>query len=165
MRRELRPAACNVKWNRYMPPAGGNQEQASTVALRFVERINARDVAGLVALMTPDHVFTDSLGAEVVGAERMAEAWRTYFSLMPRYHIDVEQSIADGAAVALIGVAEGVYGPAQQAGADGRWSTPAAWLTTIRDGCVARWRVFADNRPVYRLMASFPPADSRAAIE
>ena len=46
------------------------------VALAFVERIKAQDVEGLCALMTEDHRFVDSLGAEVVGRERMRQARR-----------------------------------------------------------------------------------------
>jgi hypothetical protein len=33
------------------------------------------------------------------------------------------------------------------------WRTPAAWKAVIRDGRVAEWRVFADNKPVYEILA------------
>jgi len=44
---------------------------ALQVAQKFVERINAADVAGLAALMTEDHRFIDSLGNVVTGREAM----------------------------------------------------------------------------------------------
>ena len=34
------------------------------------------------------------------------------------------------------------------------WHTPAAWKVVVRDGRVAEWRVFADNKPVYEILAS-----------
>jgi ketosteroid isomerase-like protein len=52
---------------------------ALTVAQKFVERINAADVAGLAALMTEDHRFVDSLGNEVSGREAAPDlggGWR-----------------------------------------------------------------------------------------
>jgi hypothetical protein len=33
------------------------------------------------------------------------------------------------------------------------WQTPAAWKATIRDGTVAEWQVFADNKPVYEILS------------
>jgi len=33
------------------------------------------------------------------------------------------------------------------------WRTPAAWKAVIRDGRVLEWRVFADNKPVYEILA------------
>ena len=32
------------------------------------------------------------------------------------------------------------------------WRTPAAWKVMIRDGVVAEWQVFADNKPVYDIL-------------
>jgi ketosteroid isomerase-like protein len=36
---------------------------------------------------------------------------------------------------------------------DVAWRTPAAWKAMIRDGKVTEWRVFADNKPVYEILA------------
>jgi hypothetical protein len=33
------------------------------------------------------------------------------------------------------------------------WRIPAAWKGSVRDGKVAEWRVFADNKPVYDILA------------
>jgi uncharacterized glyoxalase superfamily protein PhnB len=33
------------------------------------------------------------------------------------------------------------------------WKTPAAWQATIRGRKVAEWQVFADNKPVYEIVA------------
>jgi len=45
------------------------------VVLRFNERINARDLGGLVGMMTGDHFFIDSEGERHEGME---EGWRVY---------------------------------------------------------------------------------------
>jgi ketosteroid isomerase-like protein len=54
--------------------------------------------------------------------------------------------MAKGGAVLAVGEAGGTI--------DGvAWRTPAAWKAVIRDGRVAEWRVFADNKPVYEILA------------
>ena len=37
------------------------------------------------------------------------------------------------------------------------WHTPAAWKAVIRDAMVLEWRVFADNKPVYEILARRKP--------
>ena len=36
------------------------------------------------------------------------------------------------------------------------WRTPAAWKAVIRGGLIAEWQVFADNKPVYEILARLP---------
>jgi ketosteroid isomerase-like protein len=121
-------------------------------AHRFVDRINAHDITGLTALMTPDHRFVDSLGAAVEGREKMREGWRHYFQMVPDYHIDIARSFLDGAEVALFGSAGGTYGRDGQLNAADAWQAPAAWRVIVRDGLVAEWQVYADNEPIRQRM-------------
>jgi ketosteroid isomerase-like protein len=44
----------------------------------FVNVINQHDVKGLVARMTPDHVFVDAIGNRVNGIAAMEAAWGGY---------------------------------------------------------------------------------------
>ena len=120
---------------------------------RFVDRINARDVAGLAALMTSDHRFVDSLGSAMVGQEVMREGWRQYFQMVPDYHIKITRSFADGDEVALIGSAGGTYSRDGRLNPADGWQTPAAWRVVVRDGLVAEWHVYADNEPIRQRMA------------
>ena len=67
-----------------------NPSHAEATLHKFVERINARDTAGILALCTPDHVFIDSLGSTLSGHEQLEQAWSGYLSLFPDYHIEIE---------------------------------------------------------------------------
>ena len=51
-------------------------------ALRFNEKINQRDLDGLVELMTDDHTFIDNSGDIDTNME---EGWRGFFSSYPDY--------------------------------------------------------------------------------
>ena len=55
--------------------------------LAFLEQINARNVDGLCALMTDDHVFLDGLGNRMQGRESMRKGWAEYFRMFPDYRV------------------------------------------------------------------------------
>jgi ketosteroid isomerase-like protein len=119
---------------------------ATEVFLQFVAAINAHDVEALTALMTSDYRFVDSLGNSVEGATSMRAGWRGYFAMCPDYWIRVDRAISEGATVLAVGRAGGTIDNIP-------WQTPAAWQAVIRDGLVCEWRVFADNKPVYEILA------------
>jgi len=116
----------------------------------FVNAINGHDIEALTALMSPDHLFVDSLGNRVRGAARMQVGWRSYFSLCPDYWIQIDSAISEPGTVLAVGEAGGSI--------DGiPWRTPAAWKAIVRNGEVLEWQVFADNKPVYEILARRKP--------
>ncbi len=115
--------------------------------LEFLDRINQHDVDKLAELMTEDHVFLDSLGNRNEGREKMRAGWRGYFGMCPDYWVSHEELFEKGDWVAAIGVAGGTIRGKQ-------WKTPAAWLAVVENGRVKEWRVYADNKPVYDILAA-----------
>jgi ketosteroid isomerase-like protein len=116
---------------------------------QFLAAINSHDLTALTALLAADHVFVDSLGNQVRGARSMEAGWRGYFALCPDYWIHEDHAITEGEIVLAVGEAGGTI--------DGEpWRTPAAWKAVIRDNKVAEWHVFADNKPVYEILAKRP---------
>jgi hypothetical protein len=41
--------------------------------------------------------------------------------------------------------------------AENKWRIPAAWLAVVNNGKIQRWQVFADNKPVYDILAAMKP--------
>jgi uncharacterized protein (TIGR02246 family) len=121
-------------------------------AQRLVACINSHDAAAVAALLTPDHRFIDSLGAEVRGRDALQNGWRQYFSMVPDYQIEVDRVLVDGQQVVLLGVARGTYTTDGSLNPENAWSMPGAWRALIRDGLVAEWQVYADNEPIRRCM-------------
>ena len=114
--------------------------------VQFASAINHQDVKSLTALMSADHVFVDGLGNRAEGAATMETGWCGYFEMCPDYWIRADHVVADRDVVLAVGEAGGTI--------DGiSWQTPAAWKAVIRDGEVLEWRVFADNKPVYEILA------------
>ena len=56
------------------------------IVLRFIDAINRHAVAEIAALLTEDHLFIDSGGAEYRGRNTMGTGWEAYFSMVPDYH-------------------------------------------------------------------------------
>jgi uncharacterized protein (TIGR02246 family) len=123
----------------------------------FVNAINRQSPAEIAALMTEDHVFIDSLGTRVAGRQQMMQAWQAYFKMVPDYTIAVEETYADGSVVVMLGAAQGTYSAGGPLQPENKWQTPAAWRAVVRGSLVAEWRVYADNEPIRRIMASKAP--------
>ena len=119
---------------------------SAEIFMQFVSAINNHEVQSLTALMTTDHVFVDSVGNQAHSAASMEFGWRGYFAMCPDYWIHTDYVMTEDGVVLAVGEAGGTI--------DGvSWRTPAAWKAVIRDGKVMEWRVFADNKPVYEILA------------
>lgn len=109
--------------------------------------INQSDPDGVAGLMTEDHVFVDSLGRRVEGREKMRAGWKQYYAFCPDYWISHEKTFADGSVVVAFGAAGGTVSGT-------KWRIPAAWMAVVENGLIKEWRVYADNKPVYDILAS-----------
>jgi ketosteroid isomerase-like protein len=121
--------------------------------LDFLDRINQRDVDKLAELMTEDHVFVDSLGQTVRGREKMRAGWRAYYAFCPDYWVSHEEILQNGNVVAAFGLAGGTVRAKGNLPPENQWRTPAAWRAVVESGLVKEWRVYADNKPVYDILA------------
>ncbi len=66
--------------------------------------------------------------------------------MCPDYWIRTDHVMEEGDTVLAVGEAGGTV--------DGvSWRTPAAWKAVVHDGKLAEGRVFADNKPVYEILA------------
>jgi ketosteroid isomerase-like protein len=137
---------------RKTPQKTPKKSPAELVARRFVERINAHDLDGIVTLLTADHRFVDSLGTAFDGREMLYKGWSAYLRMVPDYRIDIERAFVAGNDVLLVGTAAGTYSRDGTIHPHDAWTTPGAWLARIRGRLVAEWRVYADNEPIRRRM-------------
>jgi hypothetical protein len=134
-----------------------NNDPIKSVALDFVNRINAGDADRLAELMTEDHEFIDMEGSSARGRGTMRDNWIAYYRLFPDYHMQIEQVLVRGTTVILIGRSTGTlseHGRQVLAGPDGNpppaeeLQGPAIWTAEIRDRLVAQWCVLKDTPAV-----------------
>lgn len=125
--------------------------------LQFMDHINQHNVEKLTAMMTGDHVFIDSLGQAIHGREKMSAGWQGYFDFCPDYWVSHEEIFANGDTVAVFGAAGGTIAANGKLTPENKWRTPAAWLAIVEGNSVKEWRVYADNKPVYDILAKAKP--------
>jgi len=121
--------------------------------LEFLDCINQHDADRLAECMSSDHVFIDSLGQSVKGRENMRSGWRGYFAFCPDYWVSHEEILPSGQLVAIFGAAGGTIAAGGKLPPENQWTASAAWLAIVEDGLIKQWRVYADNKPVYDILA------------
>jgi len=121
--------------------------------LAFLDAINRHDIDMLAELMTEDHLFVDSLGNSTEGRAKMRNGWQGYFALCPDYRIVHEHIFQSGDRVGAFGFAGGTIQVDGKLSAQNRWKIPAAWHALVHNGLIKEWRVYADNKPVYEILA------------
>jgi hypothetical protein len=104
---------------------------AMMVALRFNEKINQRDLDGLVALMTDDHTFIDNSGDI---DKNMKEGWRRFFGHYPDYRNVFTSVTVENNVVVMVGHSTCSNEP--------RLNGPSIWTAKVRGGRVSEWRVY-----------------------
>lgn len=125
---------------------GLNPTGAEETFEKFVAAINGHNVEALISLLTEDHLFIDSQWNLSEGAESMRIGWRGYFAMCPDYWIAIKHILSASDIVLATGEAGGKIDATE-------WRIPSAWQATIRDGKIAEWHVFADNKPVSEILA------------
>ncbi len=107
--------------------------------------------------MTEDHVFIDALGQFVRGREKMRAGWRGYYAFCPDDWVSHEKIFENGSLVAVFGWAGGTIAADGKLPPENKWRTPAAWLAVVEKSLVKEWRVYADDNPVYDILAKSQP--------
>jgi ketosteroid isomerase-like protein len=101
------------------------------VALRFNEKINQRDLDGLVELMTADHTFIDTSGNR---DKNMKEGWRQFFKNHPDYRNIFTSVTVESNVVIMVGYSTCSNEP--------RLNGPSMWTAKVRGRRISEWRVY-----------------------
>jgi len=128
--------------------------------LAFLDAINQDDPDKVAELITEDHVFIDALGNSMHGREKIRAGFRAYYAMCPDYRVSHQDIFHNGNAVAVFGSASGTIRVNGELLPENKWQTPAAWRAMVRGGLIQEWRVYADNKPIYDILAkSARPVD------
>ncbi len=113
-----------------------NTRDPKLVVLEFNEAINGRDIDGLSALLSKDHVFIDREGRTVRGKTGMIDAWTEFFKMFPEYRNTFTRLESNGDLVVVTGYA---YWNAQNK------HDEVIWTAKIEDDLVTEWRIYSDT--------------------
>ena len=127
-------------------------DEKKEVILKFIERINAHDVDGIVALMSKDYEFVNSSGDHFHDLKFLRDTWRAQFENHPDYQIRADRVIADPDCVGVFGWAEGTYAPDGELREEDHWEVPCAFLFIAKDGKVTYFESYSDTSIVFDVM-------------
>ncbi len=136
-------------------PAANNANDAESIIKEYVKKINAHDVDGMLNMMTDDHEFVDSLGINIHGRDNMKMAWDVLLTFFPDYEIHINEIIGKNGKIALFGNAKGTLAANGKILPENKFEIPASWTAVVKDGLIQKWRVYADNSPVRKLIAKY----------
>ena len=121
-----------------------NKRDPKLTALLYNECINARDLQGVINLMSVNHQFID-IKNRVENREQMKTSWKEFFSEYPDYRNVFHTVISRDNLVILLGHSECSHKPL-----DG----PAIWTAKVENDLIAEWRIYDDtkeNREMLRI--------------
>lgn len=107
-----------------------------TIAMQFNNCINSRDIKGLSALMSADHVFSDTTGNHFKGKEKCTTAWSGFFMMFPDYQNIFEATTSKG---------DTAYIQGYSTCSDKRLEGKCLWTATVQHEKVTEWRVYTDD--------------------
>ena len=118
-----------------------SEENVKSVALKFVEVINAGDSKALIKLQSEDFTLIDTGGDEFCGRD----GWEGYFSAYPKYKIHVNNVLMSGNDVAILGKTTGSHVPSKL-----EEKETVLWTAKIRDSLVTAWQIYSDINEIKR---------------
>jgi dipeptidase E len=130
-------------------------EDSLSVVKEYISRINHHDLPGMLQITDDNAVFIDSMGINTSGREEMEKAWDVFLTFFPDYSINIKDIISKNGMVAVFGTAKGTVATGGRILDENKFEIPASWTATVKNGKITKWRVYADNQPVRKLLEKY----------
>lgn len=117
-------------------------EDPKSIVTRFNEFITMKDIDGLSALLSDDHVFIDRDGNRIEGKGQMILAWKKFFEMFPQYRNTFVEVKSMGEVIVIRGFAY--------------WNSDnthdsVIWTARLSGGRIKEWRIYSDAEDVRKL--------------
>ena len=136
-----------------------NSEDAKTdsakVVSEYIKKINEHDINGMLELTNETAAFIDSMGINTSGKSNIRSAWDVLLTFFPDYTVQVKDIISKNGMVAVFGTAKGTLATDGRILDENKFEIPASWTAIVKDGKIQKWRVYADNEPVRKLIKKY----------
>ncbi|MCC6865803.1 MAG: Type 1 glutamine amidotransferase-like domain-containing protein [Ignavibacteria bacterium] len=121
----------------------------------YIKRINDHNIDGLLEMTSDNASFIDSMGINTKGRYEMKKAWQVLLEFFPDYTVVVKDMIAKNGMVAVFGTAKGTLAANGKLQSENKFEIPASWTAAVEKGKISKWRVYADNQPVRKLIEKY----------
>jgi ketosteroid isomerase-like protein len=117
-------------------------ESPLAMAVSFIDCINRGDVAGLGALMHPDHELIVFDEEPTRGRQANIEGWKGYAGAYPQYLVYPHRLALTGNVAAILGHTTGSHLGLSD---EEESRLTLIWLCELEDGAVRRWTLVPDT--------------------
>lgn len=128
---------------------------SSEIVKEYIKLINIHDIERLLDMTSDNASFVDSMGINTTGKYEMKKAWEVLLRFFPDYNLIVKDIIAKNGMVAVFGTARGTLAAGGRILPENKFEIPASWTATVEKGKITKWRVYADNQPVRKLIEKY----------
>lgn len=153
--KEIKPEYLGIAETEKPETIQADAKDSISVVKQYIEKINKHDIEGMAKMCSDDSVFIDSMGFNTNGRDNMRKAWNVLLTFFPDYRVNIKNVISTNGMVALFGTAAGTLATDGRILDENKFEIPASWTAEVRDGKIAKWRVYADNAPVRKLIDKY----------
>lgn len=111
---------------------------SGSLATRWIDAINRRDIDDLLAVAAAQHRFFVEGEEPTVGRDHIRSAWQGYFDAYPTYRIYVDERHEKPDALYLIGHTTGSHIPTDLE----EVSSSVIWRCEIADDKILEWSIY-----------------------
>lgn len=156
----IQPAYLGILHESHKPASNNTSIEDSygdstEIVKEYIKRINIHDIDGLLEMTSENASFVDSMGINTTGKYEMKKAWEVMLQFFPDYNLVIKDIIAKNGMVAVFGTARGTLAAGGRILAENKFEIPASWTATVEKGKISKWRVYADNQPVRKLIEKY----------
>ncbi len=130
-------------------------EDSINTVKEYINRINSHDIKGLLDLTDDNASFIDSMGINTTGKYEIQNAWDVLLTFFPDYAVEIKDMISRNGTVALFGKAKGTLATDGKILEENKFEIPASWTALVKEGKITKWRVYADNEQVRKLISKY----------
>ena len=130
-------------------------EDSINTVKEYIKRINSHDIKGLLELTDDNASFIDSMGINTTGKYEIHNAWDVLLTFFPDYAVEVKDMISRNGTVAVFGKAMGTLATDGKILEENKFEIPASWTALVKEGKITKWRVYADNEQVRKLISKY----------
>jgi dipeptidase E len=156
--KEIKPTYLGILQEAHLESKEEDSEVTSDsteIVREYIKKINEHDLLGLLEMTSEDAVFIDSMGINTKGRLDMRKAWDVLLTFFPDYTVQVKDIISKNGMVAVFGTAKGTLATDGRILEENKFEIPASWTAVVKEGKIAKWRVYADNEPVRKLILKY----------
>jgi peptidase E/ketosteroid isomerase-like protein len=153
--KEIRPVYLNSGIITGPSEAKNQENDSAKVVAEYIKRINEHDIDAMLELTNENAAFIDSMGINTSGKNNIRSAWDVLLTFFPDYTVRVKDIISKNGMVAVFGTAKGTLATDGRILDENKFEIPASWTAIVEGGKIQKWRVYADNEPVRKLIKKY----------